>query len=50
MKCHQCPHYKCGHLWNRCDITDSENFMPRQDCNVVNEDGEINLELYGEIF
>jgi len=49
MNCTQCPHYKCGYMWNRCDVTDSENFRPRQDCDAVDNNREIRLELYKEV-
>ena len=44
MKCCRCDYYKTGYLYNACALTESECFMPQDNCTLVNDDNSINFE------
>ena len=44
MKCYYCKYYKQGQDWNLCELVGCENFRTCDDCNLVNDDGEVNEE------
>lgn len=37
MKCESCKYYHTSYLFNRCDLTGDECFMPQVDCTLVDE-------------
>jgi len=44
MNCKECPFYKQGYMWNGCALTESECFMPLDDCTLVKDDGTVNYD------
>lgn len=44
MKCHNCPHYRSGYMYNSCEITQYECFREPDNCNLVHDDGSINYD------
>jgi len=44
VKCNGCEFYGSGYMWNGCSLTESECFMPQDNCDLVNDDGTINYQ------
>lgn len=44
MKCYKCPYYKSGYQYNACAVTQSEYFREPNECDLVKDDGALNLD------
>ena len=42
MKCKDCKHYRQSLNYNSCAVVEAECFIPRENCDLVNDDGTLN--------